>query len=274
MKELSFSEVQQTSLGVLKAITDVCDHQGFRYSLAYGTLIGAVRHHGFIPWDDDIDIWMPRPDYDRLMTYLEQNEESLLPYKALNVFKNKDYPHMITRIIDTRTTIDVVNEKECGLGVFVDVLVLDGVGNDYEKALEIMKKARKNSSLLFLSARRYYHFGNTKGWKKRLLKIPAFIYTHLRSKMHYMKKAMAMVDGLDYENSQYVGVVRWCTYSPKRETFKKEWFDQVIKMQFDKYEFYVTKHYHEVLTQLYGDYMQLPPEEDRTHHHLFTAYSK
>ena len=109
-RELSIKEIQEISLEILHVIAEICDAQNLRYSLIYGTLIGAVRHHGYIPWDDDVDIMMPRPDYDKLLLYLKQN---ILKYSNLQVFNNTEcdeYPYMITRISDKRYVIEMENE--------------------------------------------------------------------------------------------------------------------------------------------------------------------
>ncbi|WP_038174358.1 LicD family protein, partial [Treponema pedis] len=80
MQELSLKEIQEESLKILKLVDNICREQGFTYCLFYGTLIGAVRHNGFIPWDDDIDIAMPRNDYERLKQYFIVNKDKLMPY--------------------------------------------------------------------------------------------------------------------------------------------------------------------------------------------------
>ena len=103
MKQLEFHEVQKTALNVLKRLTEICDELNLKYVLAWGTLIGAVRHQGFIPWDDDIDIMMPRDDYDRLLAYFSEHKDELLPYEALTMETRKNYPHMICRISDYQT---------------------------------------------------------------------------------------------------------------------------------------------------------------------------
>lgn len=274
MTLMTFEEVQANALEILKKLTDVCDKHGVNYVLAYGTLIGAIRHKDFIPWDDDIDILMPRPDYDRLMDLLEKNPEELAPYKVMNQYNTKNYPHNITRIIDPTTWLDVVNEKDCGLGVFVDIYTEDGLGNDFEEATNYLWKSRKISSLMFLAARTKLHVGNTKGWKKILAKPFAYLYTHILGLEYFRKQSKKLYENLDYGNSSYIACVRWCSYAPPREIFKKEWIEDTIKWPFGKYEFYIPREYDAMLKQVYGNYMQLPPEKDRTRHHLYKAYKK
>ena len=99
---LTIQEIQAVSLEILKSVTDLCEEQGLRYALIYGTLIGAVRHHGFIPWDNDIDLYMPRPDYDRLIEQLKK--EPMAPnMKLLHYSLDPKYHYMVARIVDTRT---------------------------------------------------------------------------------------------------------------------------------------------------------------------------
>ena len=81
---LSMREIQNVSLEILKIVADVCDSQGLKYSLAWGTLIGAVRHHDYIPWDDDVDILMSRPDYCKLKEYFCSHADDLYPLKLFD----------------------------------------------------------------------------------------------------------------------------------------------------------------------------------------------
>lgn len=139
-KELTLQEIQQASFEILKKIKEICDKEGFRYVLTWGTLIGAIRHKGFIPWDDDIDIMMPRPDHDKLMNYMSEHKDELKPLEVFNNDTCPNYPYMLTRISDSRYILDVDNEDDFGIGVFIDIYVEDGAGNSKEEALALMKK--------------------------------------------------------------------------------------------------------------------------------------
>lgn len=271
-KPLEFREVQQIALGVLKNIHNICEEQGLRYTLAYGTLIGTIRHKGFIPWDDDIDIMMPRPDFEKLVEYYNTHDTG--PFRLMNLQNNERYPYFNTRVCDTRTYIEVTNEDPYGMGVFVDVCAMDGLGYEWEKACSIMSKSKRLCSSMFLATRNRFHIGLTKGLKKKLLKYPAYLLTHALGKSFFIRKMQSLVKGLDYVNSSYVGCLLWSTYSPRKEVLKKEWIEDVEKKTFEGCEFYVSSHYHEMLTQLYGDYMKLPPEKDQIYHHLYFAYKK
>lgn len=270
---LTMQEIQKVSLEVLKRITDLCDKHGFKYFLAYGTLIGAVRHKGYIPWDDDVDIMMSRPVYERFLKYFEKHKDELGGLEIFTPDTNDKYPYVLARISDSNYRIDVKNERDCGLGIFVDIYPLDGIGDTYEEALNTLKKTTKYPSLIFLATRIYYHFGITKGWRKRLLKIPAFIYTHVMGKRFFMNKLNKLLKQHKYENSEYVGAAAWCT-RPEKNIYKREWCEELIKVPFEHYEFYIPRNYDKMLNVTYGNYMQLPPPEDRIYHHMYKAYRK
>lgn len=184
MIELEFKESQRIALEILKKVACICEEHNFRYVLIWGTLIGAIRHNGFIPWDDDIDIAMPRPDYDKLLSFFKKHRDELMPLECLTMETRKNYPHMIARISDSRTWIDVVNEKDCGMGVFVDIYPFDGLGKTYDEAFKTMEYVGPNNSLIFLAARKYYHKGNTKGIIKKSDKVSGFyLYSYSWSKI-------------------------------------------------------------------------------------------
>lgn len=272
-KSLTMKEIQEVSLMVLKKITDLCERHGFRYFLAYGTLIGAIRHKGYIPWDDDVDIMMPRPDYERFLSYFAEHKDELEFLQIFTPETCKTYPYVLARVSDSRYTINVKNERNCELGVFIDVYPLDGIGHSEAEALSHLKKTTKYPSLIFLATRIYYHFGITKGWKKRLLKIPAFVYTHIMGKKYFMSKLYDLLKLYKYEDCEYVGAAAWCT-QPRKNVYKKEWCEDLIKAPFECYDFYIPRHYDEMLKVTYGNYMELPPEKDRIYHHMYKAYKK
>ena len=271
-RPLSMKEIQEVSLEILKKVANVCEEQGLRYSLAWGTLIGAVRHHDYIPWDDDVDIQMPRPDYLKLKDYFKQHAKELYP---LRLFDNevKDYPYELVRVSNDNYVIETANEKNCGMGIFIDIYILDGVGNSFEEAWEYASKMCKYPRLIFLSTRKHYHFGTTKGFWKRMVKIPIYYYAKIKGKAFFVRQMMKKVDVNSYDKNEYVGCVTWCE-RPKYAVIKKSEFEDVIDLQFGKYLFKGPRAYDKQLRQWYGDYMQLPPEKDRIYHHLYKAYRK
>ena len=165
---LSMRDTQQIALEILHTVAQICEERNLRYYLVYGTLIGAVRHHGFIPWDDDVDIMMPRPDYDKLLEYLEDH---IGEYPHLQVFNRKtcpDYPYMITRISDDRYEIRMENEKPFGMGVFIDIYPMDSCGETPEDSLKVFRKVEKLNALVGKYVNLAYPLPN--GMKARFLK--------------------------------------------------------------------------------------------------------
>lgn len=273
MEELTLQDGQSISLNIMKVVADICEQEGLVYYLAYGTLIGAIRHKGFIPWDDDIDIMMPRQDYHKLIEYFEKHEADLKPLQLFSIYNCRNYPYMITRISDSRYVLDVQNEKSYGMGVFIDIYPLDGVGDTVVEYTKNKNRASRYSSLCFLSTRIRCEKGNTKSKIRLMIKWPAFLYAKVRGKNHFIKKLEKMVEKCDYVNSNYVGCLVWGSDGVKC-IFPREWLDETILVPFEGYEFRIPKEYDAILTRLYGDYMKLPPEKDRIAHHFYKIYKK
>ena len=266
---LKIEEIQEVSLRILKRITSVCEEHGFRYTLAFGTLIGAIRHKGFIPWDDDVDILMPRPDYERFILYLTNH-----PIEDLKVFNwkcVKNYPLGITRICDMRYRVFEKNFIDFNHGIFVDVYPVDGLANSYNDAKKAFDRTAKERDELFMSAVKKYReirfvefFKNPRlalsKLRRRILGIP-----------YYQRKLEEEVIKYAFEDFKYVGVPNW---NWARIVFERDWFNDRIKAPFEDGEFYITKHYDMMLKEEYGDYMQLPPIEKRVYHHGYIAYRR
>lgn len=271
--ELTMKEIQSGSFEILRAVSKICDDQGLTYYLAYGTLIGAIRHKGFIPWDDDIDIWMPREDYKKLIDYFVENKEETFPYELFSVYNNKDYPYEISRISDSRYVLEVDNEAPYGIGLFIDIYPLDGVGNNEEEYTKLKNKASKYSSLCFLSTRLKFEKGSTKGRIKSAIKLPAFLYSKLMGKKYWINKLETMANESDYQSSAYIGALVW-GHDGIKAIFPKEWFSETSAVEFEGIMFKAPKEYDKILSRLYGDYMKLPSEKNQIPHHNYKAYKK
>ncbi len=273
MKELTIKETQQISLEILHTVAEICEEQQIRYALIYGTLIGAVRHHGYIPWDDDVDIMMPRPDYERFLEYMKQHVSNYPNLRVFNREECPEYPYMITRISDDRYRIRMENEKPFGMGVFIDIYPYDGLGMTKKEAVSYGLKGDRLSSLCYQATRQHFAFETTKSRLRKVIKYPIYLVSRLIGKDFFQNKLQKLAAVKNYDSSEYVGCVVWLSWGEK-DIFPRSWFDETIRMPFDKYEFRVPKEYDRVLRHEYGDYMQLPPEEDRVGHHCFKVYRR
>lgn len=273
--ELTFRQVQLGAYEVLKQLTALCREKDWTYFLTYGSMLGAVRHKGIIPWDDDIDIMMPRPDYEQLRRYFTENAESLLPLKLFDKTTVPRYPHMIARISDQRYHLIFENEMDYGSGLFVDIYPLDGVGNDYSKAVKLVTKTKRTASLCFLTGRKAFGVDNTHSKIKMLIKFPAYCWAKLMGNRHYIRKLSRLATTYDYETSAYVACAAWPAgkkAGKERDVFPKEIFEELVEVPFEDSTMKIPARYDEFLSVTYGDYMQAPPEDKRTTNHTYKAY--
>ena len=273
MKELNSKELQAATLELMKKLHDICEKIDVRYFLAYGTLIGAVRHEGFIPWDDDLDIMMSREDYNKLIQYFNDNKNELGSLELFTPETNKDYPYMIARVSDSNYVIDTFNEKDCGMGVFIDIYPLDGFGNDFKSAVKLSKKTFFLSSLYFRSTRLKPQIRDNFSFVRNCIEVGLFFISKLLGKNYLNKVITKLSKTYDYNDSKYIGCVIWHS-KIEADIYEKEDFIDLKKQKFEKYEFYIPSKYDYILTKFYGNYMQLPPEEDRVGHHFYKTYIK
>lgn len=272
MKKISFRDAQLGAYEILKFLDAFCRKNNLTYFLMYGSLIGAVRDKGIIPWDDDIDIMMPRPDYDKLIQIC--STENILPFKLFENSIVSEYPHPISRMSDQRYKTNFANEKDYGIGLFVDIYPLDGVGDDLKKAHKLIKKAYRNASLCFLTSRKKFGRDNTKSKIRMAVKFPAYIWANLLGNHHYIKKSIKLCKEYSYEESKYVSGIaqpfRECN-GENKNIYLKEWFE-VIETEFEGRKFCIPKGYDKILKMGYGDYMVPLPENQRDTHHTYDTY--
>lgn len=267
-------EIQKISFDILKYVTNVCENQQFRYFLFYGTLIGSVRHKGYIPWDDDVDIMMPRPDYEKFLAWAAVHKEEMAPYEIFNRQTNKDYIYGITRVSDSRYEIFKDNEKNCGMGVFIDVYPYDGLGNDKEEALAKLKKTRELCDIILSMTRNDQSVPKQLNYKGKIVYKLTQIKQSFWGINHYWGQFEELRKGNDFDSSKYVGPLMWFFAKPEKVLFERRLFQNFKMMEFCGHNFRVPGEYDTLLRQEYGDYMQLPPVEKRIYHHQYMAFKK
>ena len=272
MREMQTKEIQQIGLDMLKDIHGFCNKHEIKYSLAYGTMLGAIRHHGFIPWDDDVDIMMPRPDYERFLQLYKSED-----YFLKSVY-DKDCYTNFTRLYECKKTQNIQSAIPCDseVGVYVDIFPIDGVYEDPQIREAKYSKIRE----LALGRISYRHIypnvleGNMVSRMHALFSI-AKLYVRLGGNISTIGKKIQRLS-----SDMKFGSTKCCSYfccndalkANRQEIFPTEAF---LKFQLHKFEtemFYVSVCYDEMLRTMYGDYMSLPPLEKRGTKHDFERF--
>lgn len=273
MERLTDSEVKVRILAILKFIDDLCQKNDIHYFVAYGTLLGAIRHKGFIPWDDDIDIFVPQKDFKRFRDLVNQSKQ----YQFSYIFDDDNYRLDFAKVIDTETCVKETHPIVSSKGLFVDVFPLIHIGNDSLNAQKNIQKLKKQKMKIWYYNTPIKHLSGN-GIKKLLKMIAVipkklFIATHNMPK--FMKKYYEKMNQIDTNNndSKYIGYVD----NARSSSFEKDFYDkdwlETIRWPFETIEVNVPKEYDLILTQYFGDYMKLPPEEERINHSM-EAYLK
>lgn len=257
--EISLEEMKQIELDILLKIDSFCKENQLRYAIGYGTLIGAVRHHGFIPWDDDIDIMMPRPDYEK---FINSFQDSI--YKLLCI-EHGDYYRTYAKVYDSRTLITNTNNKD--MGIFVDVIPIDGLPAKEDEARSYLRKMVRIRKWMYkIMAYNIY------GRKKPVLKSSVFrLIGVLYPIPNIIRLYLSLSKKYDFENSNYVAGF---AVGPDTWLLKREFVDKFTDLEFEGKLFKAPLYYDQCLRVLYGDYMQLPPVEERTPKHAYQVYWK
>ena len=261
-QKLNLKDIQEISYGILKEFKDFCDTNGLRYCLAYGTLIGAIRHNGFIPWDDDIDVFMPRPDYEKLLQLYTDNAN----YQLYSPRKQRDYYCCYMKLVDANTYHLMPDGSVCSRGVDIDIFALDGQPKDFFIAkanFERVFKKYENFSLRMIRYRYYTGSGIVGLFRRSLARI--LISSGIIAKLSaYFDKQYSYYD---YDKATYIAPSN-ANMSEPFEVWDKSLFEPCIQVKFEKEEFSIPVGYDEILSSYYGDYMKLPPEDKRVSTHV------
>jgi lipopolysaccharide cholinephosphotransferase len=258
MQELTLKELQQVSLNILKDVHAFCVANNITYSIAYGTLIGALRHKGFIPWDDDVDIVMPRPDFERFCKKYKSDKLRLIYYG-----NDKTALAAFARVVECDET-DYQTERPWTVqrsGVWIDIFPLDGILNqeEYSKRYSRMKRI---SWFVYKFRRQNHHIVfSDSWWSKTKTIIAKIIGLNGLLPSALLKLIVAMMTKYDYDTCAEYGQMSCLDDGPI--IFSKEDFQDTVLLDFEDTQFYAMNGYDKVLRQVYGDYMQMPPEDKR-----------
>ncbi len=271
MKELTIEEIRKVSLDILKDVHDFCITNNIKYTLQGGTLLGAIRHKGFIPWDDDIDIAMPRPDYDKFIrTYQSKNGYKVFSRELPD---GNDVYLAFSRICDMeRTLVDDSLFPWIGrdTGVWIDLFPLDGAEDDIEECKRHIKKLESLWQWCNRKRMAKVSFSQLSGIKEKSKMLIRRFVTNFVSDKIFMKLITACRE-CNYESTHYYSNFAYQYYGI-RERHRKEVLNNTILLSFESYCFCVMEGYDEALKEKYGNYMQLPPVEQRVRQHDLNKY--
>ena len=267
-KVLSLEEIKGGCLEILKSVHNFCVANNIKYSLAYGTLLGAVRHKGYIPWDDDIDIIMVRPDYERFCETFKMDGLSLHRHE-----NDPDCYILFARVCDTDKTMSSKDSWRYGggnTGLWVDIFPYDGAEDDFDAYSLRFKKAQHYYFQMFRYRAFLYGPSRENTFKLNcfttLLRIWPFSQWMRKKACRFADEAVKFQKEIPYGKTSHCS--QYATPSDaSRYPLNNSLFDSYILLPFEDTEFYCIKDYDIALKAWYGDYMQLPPESERVQTH-------
>lgn len=265
MRKMTNEEVRNIQIDILDVVSSFCDDNHIKYWIDSGTLLGAVRHKGYIPWDDDIDIGMLRPDFDKFMIAFNANRND--KYKFVSGEITDDFNAAHGKVLDTSTILYEPDINGFKLAVNIDVFVYDNAPDDDKL---VKKMFDKRDFYRFLSEYRYLgRINENNTFAQRIIKRVFFFFLHLFPKDHFVKK-MAR-NARRYQNVRTPRIGNFTAYS--RTVCRVDAFDNTIPMEFEGKVYQAPKGWDDMLKAMFGDYMTLPPVEKRIPH-SYVAFVK
>lgn len=258
--DIDFDLLKKKELEILENFIFCCEKINLKYYVTYGTLIGAVRHEGFIPWDDDVDVLMPREDYEKFITeakeYLPEN------YFIQTMKTDPNYALNFAKLRDSNTTLfeKHVLDIDINHGIFIDIFPIDGYRKGENKVLDF----RVKNTPVFEESDKNFISNTLNGFNRKFTyKLSEIIPNKLKIDI---SKISVPKDNPKFQDCDYVAcLVDNFHIIP----FKKDILGEGVKLNFENLKVNAPEKYDEYLKCLYGDYMKLPPEDQRVNHHNF-----
>lgn len=236
MKQITLREMQIIELDILVAFDEVCRANGLRYYMDGGTLLGAMCYEGFIPWDDDIDLKMPRPDYERFLTMQSQ----LPAHIRIDAPRPDHCEYTMTKLVDDRTVLIEGNKTT---GVYIDILPMDGHPAEEAACTAHIAKLQRLNSLFHYSLE---GFSKIKSWKR-------YVYRMLYTPWRLYTKLTDTAKSIDYESAPSVGLVIEGDY--RKERFPREWLEPAVQLEFEGRFFPAPAGYKDHMVLFYGPHV-------------------
>lgn len=262
-KEIHDKELKSLQLKILNVVVDFCDRHDIKYWLDFGTLLGSVRHGGYIPWDDDIDLGMLRKDYDKFINMFNGENER---YQVKSFETDNNFYYAFAKVLDTKTVLYEPDRKNgVKLCVNIDIFPYD-TAPDKKSAWKMIKKRDRLN--IFEVARR--HSGRARGSFIRRMAVSCLkAAVKVFPPDYFIKRIVKNAKKFKGEEFGYV-----TDFSGNDANFicEKNLYDEMMVGKFESGNYKIPKEYDTVLRKIYGDYMILPPAEKRVTHHKYEAY--
>ena len=266
---IDLTQLKQLQLEIMDFFDKWCRSQGITYFITAGTLIGALRHKGFIPWDDDIDIVMLRKDYELFVELFSRGDTG--KYRLYAYETNEDCIYPYAKVYDSDTVLIEGNERVSPkIGVNIDIFPLDNATSDYEMAVQMKKEIKPYNVILGIKSLDNANRGFKKNivvWALRCVAAPFSFSWLIKRIINKSKKYIS-----DDESKYVINSVIYA--KGEREILEREWFKDTIELEFEGRSYLAPIGADQYMKRLFGDYLTLPPEEKRISHHRFYAYFK
>lgn len=260
--EEEINHIKEVELMILKDFVEICEKNDIEYYLAYGTHIGAIRHQGFIPWDDDVDVLLFREDYEKFLKVMEENPGE--KYTIFDSRYNEEYFFQFGRMSLNGTYWAEYWDKQVSfkLGIHIDLFILDNLPDNKIKRWLFIQKCYILARLGSVSVLTFDDYSKIVSFvlnlTHKLLKTFGF------NSKYFQKKLYKLFTKYNSNNGEYVTDLTL----KERVTFKRTDYKPPKKALFEGIEMNIPNDDYNALTPIYGDYMQLPPEEERVNHDL------
>lgn len=262
ISQKQLEKLKKTELEILIELDRICRKYNIKYTLGYGTLLGAIRHKGFIPWDDDVDVCMLRKEYNRFREVCKEELGEAFFYQSNET--DPEYFHLFDKIRANNTIFKETYLAKYNIhhGVYIDIFPIDYIPSmGVRRKIQLLKFHFFRAGLMA----KYLDCNARKGWKKYAAICLKIFYAPFSVKSLYSSaNRVAVQYNLSKEN-----IVAYSFGSPYKgkDSFPVSYFEQVIDASFEGKKFFIPTFYDDILSNIYGDYMKYPPEKQRLTRH-------
>lgn len=268
MELINVNQLKAIQLEIMDSFHEWCIQNGITYYLTAGSLIGALRHKGFIPWDDDIDVVMLRADYERMLRLFPSDGI----YRLCSYETDVDCVYTYAKIYDPSTIMIEGNDRHIKnhIGVNIDIFPLDNATDNYEDAKKLKEDIKVWDNILSVKHLDRVDRGVLKNITVSCLRFVSKLFSFAWLIKTIIRKSKKFVNN---EDSRYV--VNAVIYAKgEREILERDWFRETVDLEFEGRKYKAPIGADQYMRRLFGDYMKLPPEDKRVSHHRFKAYKK